>query len=211
MRRKVDANPSQPTQAMADFTKTTETRAAEKKKVSSVRGFGKRPELRQKQRARDLRAPPQEPRVPADTELLIAVHSGIPSRRRDPYKRLTGRALSAAAGFEVDSIRAVYDGYASTPECLLWLEVLARGLLVQELAGAKKHQFPPAYRQVKAAVQFSTQFEEAQPALVDRFTNFEDMPKSQWKRAADADPKKAHVIKTLEDFRVPARHPASSS
>ena len=121
---------------------------------------------------------------------------------RDPYKRLTGSALSAAAGFTVDSVRAVYDGSASTSKFLVWLEVLARGLVVQELASTKKRLFSPAYKQVKAAVHFSTQFEQKQPTLVERFRQFANMLKSQWKRAAEADRKKAHDIKTMEVFRM---------
>ena len=115
---------------------------------------------------------------------------------------MTGSALSAAAGFTVDSVRAVYDGSASNSKLLVWLEVLARGLLVQDLDGTKKRRFSPAYRMVKAAVHFSTQFGEKQPGLVERFRHFANMPKSQWTRAADADPKKAHIINTLEDFRM---------
>ena len=130
----------------------------------------------------------------------MAVHRGGTSGR-DPYKRLTGSALSAAAGFTVDSVRAVYDGSASTSKFLVWLEVLARGLVVQELAGAKTRIFSPAYEQVKAAVYFDPQFEQTQPTLVERFKLFANMPKGQWKRAAEPD-RKAHDIKTLEDFRM---------
>ena len=198
----MEANPLQPTQAMKDFAKTTKTRAAEKNKVGSWRGFGKRPELRQKQRKRDLLAPPQEPRVPSDPVLLVAVNRSVARGRRDPYRRLTGRSLSAAAGFEVDSIRAVYGGAASTPKLLVWLEVFARGLMVQEHASEKKRRYSPAYLQVKAAVHFSTQFCQTQPGLLTRYMQLANMPNSQWKRAAEADPKKAHVINTLEDFRV---------
>jgi hypothetical protein len=74
--------------------------------------------------------------------------------------------------------------------------------MVRELAGTKKRQFSPAYQQVKAAVHFSTQFAQTNRTLVDRFTHFTHKPKSQWKRSAVADQKKAHVVKTLEDFRV---------
>ena len=62
-------------------------------------------------------------------------------------------------------------------------------------------EFLPAYLRVKAAVHFSTDFGQKQSGLVDRFRHFANMPKSQWKRAAVADPKKAHIINTLEDFR----------
>jgi hypothetical protein len=115
---------------------------------------------------------------------------------------LTRRSLSAAAGFEVDSIKAVYGGAASTPKLLVWLEVFARGLMVQEHASEKKRSYSPAYLQVKAAVHFSTQFCQTQPGLLTRYMQLANMPNSQWKRAAEADPKKAHVINTLEDFRV---------
>ena len=199
MRLKVRAKPLKPTKTMTDFTATTEARAAEKKEVRSWRGFGNRPELRQKKRSSGVLAPPQEPPVRSDPVLLMAVHCGGTSGI-DPYKRLTGSALSAAAGFSVDSIRAVYGGSASTSKLLVWLEVFARGLVVQELAGTKR-RFSPAYLRVKAAVHFSTQFEQKQPTLVERFRHFANMPKSQWKRAAEADRKKAHDIQTLEDFR----------
>ena len=96
----------------------------------------------------------------------------------------------------------MYDGSASTSKFLVRLEVLARGLVVQELVGTKKRLFPSVYEQVKAAVHFSTQFEQKQPTLVERFRQFANMPKSQWKRAAEADRKKAHDIKTMEDFRM---------
>ena len=202
MRRRLEAKPLKPTKEMKDFTKTTEQRAAEKNKVKSWRGFGAMPALRKKQRQSDILAPPQEQPIYQDPVLLIAVNIGVHRGKRDVYKRFTGRALSAAAGFEVDSIRAVYVGSASTSKCLVWLEVLARGLMVRELAGTKKRQFSPAYQQVKAAVHFSTQFAQTQRTLVDRFTHFAHKPKSQWKRSAVADQKKAHVVKTLEDFRV---------
>ena len=201
MRRNVRANPLQPTQAMRDFAQTTQTRGAEKNRVRSWRGFGARPELRKKQPRSDLLAPPQEPRDHSDPEFLLAVHSSVPSGK-DPYKRLTGNALSAAAGFAVDSVRAVCNGSASTSKFLVWLEVLARGLVVQELAGAKKRRFSPAYKQVQAAVHFSTVFEQKHAALVERFKHFANMPNSLWNLAADADRNKAHDIKTLEDFRM---------
>jgi len=201
MRRKVKANPLQPTKAMTDFSKTTEERAAEKKKVQSWRGFGARPELRKKQRDSNLLAPPQETRVPSDPELLIAVHNSVPNGREDPYKRLTGNALSAAAGFAVDSVRAAYVGSASTFKCMVWLEVFARGLVVQKLDGGKKRRFSQAYNQVKAAVHFSAQFEENQPSLVQRFKDFANMRNSEWKLAAEEGQKNVHYIKTMEDFR----------
>ena len=198
---RVQANPLQPTKAMTDFTATTATRAAEKNKVRSWRGFGDRPELRKNKRSSDHLATPQEPPVHSDPALLMAVHSGGTSGR-DPYKSLTGSALSSAAGFTVDSVRDVYGGSASTSKFLVWLEVLALGLVVQELAGTKTRLLSPAYEQVKAAIHFSTQFEQTQPTLVERFRQFANMPKSQWKRAAEADRKKAHDIKTMEDFRM---------
>jgi hypothetical protein len=201
MRQKVKANPLQPTKAMTDFVKHTKEREVEKRKVQSWQGFGTRPELRKKQRRSDLLAPPQGTQVPSDPVLLIAVHDSVPNGRRDPYNKLTGNALSAAAGFAVDSIRAAYVGSASTFKCMVWLEVFARGLLVQEIAGTKKRRFSAAYKQVKISVHFSTQFEEKQPALVERFRHFANMRKSTWKRAADAKEKKAHIIETLEDFR----------
>ena len=86
------------------------------------------------------------------------MHSGASGR--DPYKRLTGSALSAAAGFTVDSVRAVQAGSASTSKFLVWLVVFARGLVVQDLAGTKKRRFSAATRQVKVVVHFSTQFAE---------------------------------------------------
>ena len=173
---------------MTDFTKTTEARRAEKNKVRSWRGLGDRPELRMKYQSSDVLAPPREPPAHSNPILLMAV-LGSGTSERDPYKRLTGSALSAAAGFTVDSVRAVYNGSASTSKFLVWLEVFARGLVVQEVAGTKR-SFSPAYLQVKAAVHFSIQFVEKQPALVERFRHFANMPKSQWKRAADADQKK---------------------
>ena len=84
----------------------------------------------------------------------------------------------------------------------MWLEVFARGLIAQEHDGGKKRRYSPAYLQATAAVYFSTQFRATQQALVDRFTEFTNMPKTKWTEAAKADPKKAHVINTLEDFRV---------
>ena len=70
---------------------------------------------------------------------------------------------------------------------MVWLEVFARGLVVQELAGAKKRRFSQAYKQVKAAVH---------SALVERFRHFANMRNSQWKLAADAYQNKAHDINT---------------
>ena len=98
------------------------------------------PQLSKKQRKSDLLAPPQEPEVHSDPELIVAVWQ---SSGRDPYKRLTANALSAAAGFTVDSTSAVYAGSASTSKWLVWLEVLARGLVVQELVGGRKFRFSP--------------------------------------------------------------------
>ena len=196
MRRNILANPLKPTKEMTNFNETTATRAAEKKKVRTWKGFGKRPELRLKTQRTERLAPSQAQPVPKDPILLMAVVSG----GIDPYKRLTGSALSAAQGFTVDDVRAVYKGSASGPKFLVWLEVIARGLLVQDATGTKR-RFSPAYLQVKAAAHFSEQFQQKQPALVERFTQFANMPKSQWKRADDADVKKAHVIKTLEEFR----------
>ena len=154
--------------------------------------------MRKNKRSSDHLATPQEPPVHPNPALLMAVRD---ASGRDPYKRLTGSALSAAAGFTVDSVRAVYGGSASTSKLLVWLEVFARGLLVQELAGTKTRTFCPAYKQVKAAVYFDPEFEQTQPTLVERFRQFANMPKSQWKRAAEPD-RKAHDIKTLEHFRV---------
>ena len=88
MRRRVVANPLQPTEAMKDFAKLTKTRAAEKNKVGSWRGFGKRPELRQKQRKRDILAPPQEPRVPSDPVLLVAVNSERRHRKERSVQKI---------------------------------------------------------------------------------------------------------------------------
>ena len=67
-----------------------------------------------------------------------------------------------------------------------------------------KRRFLPAYQQVNAKVHFSTQFLHKQPMLVERFRHFMNQPKSVWKRGDEADVKrkKAHDIKTMEDFRL---------
>ena len=94
---------------------------------------------------------------------------------------------------------------------MVWLEVLARGLVVQELGGTRKRRFLPAYKHVKAAVRFSTGFKLGVSALVKRFEHFANMRQSSWKRARDAkgqqkeDFRKWEVkvfnISNLEDFR----------
>ena len=147
MHQESRANPLQPTAWHERL------HAAERRKARSWRGFGDRPGLRKKRRSSDLLASPQEPRAHSDP-----AHSGASGR--DPYKRLTGSALSAAAGFTVDSVRAVQAGSASTSKFLVWLVVFARGLVVQDLAGTRKRRFSAATRQVKVVVHFSTQFAE---------------------------------------------------
>ena len=152
MRKESRTNPLQPMPNMKKITRA-ENRAAEKRKIE--RGFSERLELTKKRRG-DLLAPPQEPRAPSDPDLLNVI---VNSDAKHPYIRLTGLALSAAPGFTVDSVRALQTGSASTNKLLVWLEVVARGLVVRELAGTKTRRFNAAHEEVKVAVHFSTQFQ----------------------------------------------------
>ena len=199
MKRRVEKSPAPQTKAMKDFFHTTQERKNEKGRFTVWRGFGTRPPLRVKPRSVVLPAPSRESGSVDGEKLVLAVEG---RNERLIYKILPGHALSKAAGFKVDSKMALYENRVATQaKMLVWLNVIARGLVAREVTSGKLRSFSASAAKVEAAVSFTDLFEEKHKAVAMRFRELASKPASKWK-AVDANAKNAHIIDTMEGFRM---------
>ena len=82
----------------------------------------------------------------------------------------------------------------------MWLEVIARGLVVREESSGKERRFSASAAKVDAAVHFTKEFEDKHKDVAMRFRQIASKPGIKWKEVEE-NGKNAHVIKTIEDFR----------